>query len=141
MRMGEIVCGWKVEAGFIPEKGKPQQRRVQQKNDDKDQRIKAPEREFRLFVSSWRDQWLRFSQEAALVDLPLLCRDIGIELDFAKRAFILADVLLQDGQQCLGLLRAQVDALKVLHFDLLRCHRLQAAKNQQKVPHADADLY
>jgi len=33
----------------------------------------------------------------ALVDLPLLRRDAGIELDFTKRAFVLADVLLQNG--------------------------------------------
>ena len=51
VRMHEIVRGRNVETGFVPEKGKAQQRRVQQKNDDKDQRIKAPEREFRLFVS------------------------------------------------------------------------------------------
>ena len=51
-----------VEAGFVPEEGKPQQRRVQQKNDDKDQRVNAPEKEFRPFVSSWRGQWLRFSR-------------------------------------------------------------------------------
>src|SRR3954469_3592855 len=81
-----------------------------------------------------------FSQEGVLVDLALLCRDIGIELDFSERAFILANVLLEDRQQRLGLLRAQVDALKVLHLNFLRRHRLQAAKNQQKVPHAHADL-
>ena len=52
VRMREIVSGRNVEAGFIPEEGKPQQRRVQQKNDDKDQGIKPPEREFRQFVSS-----------------------------------------------------------------------------------------
>ena len=41
-----------------------------------------------------------------LVDLALLRRHAGIKLDFTERAFILADVLLQDGQQRLGLLRA-----------------------------------
>src|SRR5579871_3180408 len=141
VRMREIVSGRNIEAGFVPEEGKPQERRVQQKNDDKDQRVKSPEREFRQFVSSWRDQWLRFSPERALVNLALLRRDIGIKLDFAERAFILAHILLQDGQQCFGLLRTQIDALKILHFDLLRRHRLQAAKNQQKVPYADANLY
>ena len=45
VRMHEIVSGGNVETGFVPEKGKAQQRRVQQKNDDKDQRVKSPERE------------------------------------------------------------------------------------------------
>jgi len=50
--MRQIVRGRNVKAGFIPEKGKAQQRRVQQKNDDKDQRIESAEREFRQFASS-----------------------------------------------------------------------------------------
>src|SRR6476660_1325413 len=76
-----------------------------------------------------------------LVDLGLLRGDAGIELDFAERAFILAHVLLQDGQQRLGLLRAEIDSLKILHLDFLRCDRLQASKEQQNVPYAHADLY
>ena len=51
VRMREVVRGRNVEAGFVPEEGKPQQWRVQQKNDDKDQRVKASERELRQFVS------------------------------------------------------------------------------------------
>lgn len=50
--MRQIVCGRNIEPGFIPEEGKPQERRVQQKNDDKDQRVKSPERELWRFVSS-----------------------------------------------------------------------------------------
>src|ERR1041385_6953808 len=78
---------------------------------------------------------------AILVDLALLCRDNGVKLDLPKRAFILPDVLLQNCEQSLGLLRAEIDALKVLHLNFLCCHGLQATKNQQKVPHAYADLY
>ena len=51
VRMRKVIGGRNVEAGFIPEKGKPQQRRVQQKNDNKDQRVKASERELWGFVS------------------------------------------------------------------------------------------
>ena len=142
VRMRKVVGGRNVEAGFIPEEGKPQEWRVQQKNNDKDQRVNASERELWRFVSFWRGQWLSFSREVPdLVDLALLRRDVRIELDFTECAFILADVLLQDGQQCLGLLRTQVDALKVLDLYFLCVHWLQTAKNQQKVPHAHADLY
>jgi hypothetical protein len=36
---------------------------VQQKNNDKDQRVNASERELWQFVSFWRGQWLSFSRE------------------------------------------------------------------------------
>jgi hypothetical protein len=49
--MHEIIRGRNIEAGFIPEEGESQQRRVQQKDDDKDQRVKPPERELFQFVS------------------------------------------------------------------------------------------
>src|SRR5205807_3777659 len=52
VRMPEIVSGRNVEAGFVPEKRKPKQRRVQQKNDDKNQRVNASERELWQSVSS-----------------------------------------------------------------------------------------
>ena len=107
VRMRQIVSGRNIEAGFVPEEGKPQEWRVQQKNNDKDQWVNASERELWRFVSFWRGQWLSFSREVArvLVDLALLRRDVWIELDFTECAFILAHILLQDGQQCLGLLR------------------------------------
>jgi hypothetical protein len=63
VRMREVVRSRNVKAGFIPEEGKPQQWRVQQENNDKDQRINAPERELWHFVSFWRGQWLSFSRE------------------------------------------------------------------------------
>ena len=56
--------------------------------------------------------WLRFARDKevkTLVDLALLLRGhSGIKFDFAKSAFILAYVLLQYGQQRLGLLRAEI---------------------------------
>ena len=63
VRMREVVRSRNVEAGFIPKKGKPQEWRVQQKNNDKDQRVNALERELWQFVSFWRGQWLSFSRE------------------------------------------------------------------------------
>ena len=51
VRMRQIVSGRNVEAGFVPEEGQPQQRRVQQKDNDKDQRVKSPERELWQLVS------------------------------------------------------------------------------------------
>src|SRR5439155_4040526 len=75
-----------------------------------------------------------------LIDLPLLRGNGGIKLDFPEGAFVLAHILLQNCQQSFGLLRAEIDPLKVLHFHILCVQRLQAAKHQQKVPNAYADL-
>src|SRR5476649_438352 len=75
-----------------------------------------------------------FYPTSALIDLLLLRGGAGIKLDFSERAFVLTHVLLQDGQQRFGLLRTEIDPLKVLHFDVLLVHRLQASKHQQKVP-------
>src|SRR6185369_6468383 len=77
---------------------------------------------------------------SVLIDLPLLRGDGGIKLDFPKGAFILLDILLQNRQQCLGLLWAEVDPLKVLYFHILRIQRLQASEHKQKVPNAHANL-
>src|SRR5215472_6104200 len=65
----------------------------------------------------------------------------GIELDFAEGLFVLDHVLLQDGHQRFGLLRAQVDSLEVLHLHLACALRLHAAEDQQEVPNADAHLH
>jgi hypothetical protein len=54
--MREIVGCGNIETGFVPEKGKTQQGRVQQKNDDKDERKKSLEREFVEPVSLRRCQ-------------------------------------------------------------------------------------
>jgi hypothetical protein len=63
VRVREVVRSRNVEAGFIPKEGKPQQWRVQQENNDKDQRVDASKRELWHFVSFWRGQWLSFSRE------------------------------------------------------------------------------
>src|SRR5215467_13189454 len=78
---------------------------------------------------------------AKSVDLCWSLGHAGIDLDFAERLFVLNNILFQDGHERLGLLRAQVDALEVLHLDVARALRLNPAKDQQKVPHADTHLH
>src|SRR5215471_7195753 len=78
---------------------------------------------------------------AESVDLCWSLGHAGIDLDFAERLFVLNNILFQDGHERLGLLRAQVDALEVLHLDVARALRLNAAKDQQKIPHADTHLH
>ena len=57
-----------------------------------------------------------------------------IEFDFAKSALITGHVLLQDGSQRLGLLRAQIDSLKIKHFDLVLGLLLESAEHQEEIP-------
>ncbi len=67
--------------------------------------------------------------------------DFGIELDFAKRGFVIRHVLVEDRRQRLGLLRTQVNALEVSHFNLIFGLLLHGAEHQKEVPDVDPDLY
>src|SRR6266576_1837913 len=58
-----------------------------------------------------------------------------VELDFAKSAFITGNILLQNRGQRLSLLRAQIDALKIEHLDLVLGLLLESAEHQEEIPH------
>src|SRR5579864_2938716 len=61
-------------------------------------------------------------------------RHSGIQFDLAEGALIARDILLQNRHQRLGLLRAQVDALKVSDFHLSFALLLQSTENQKEIP-------
>jgi hypothetical protein len=67
-------------------------------------------------------------------------RHPGVEFDLAKRALIPRYVLLQDRHQRLGLLRAQINALKVSDFHLGFALLLQGAEDQEEIPDIHAHL-
>src|SRR5437588_3340117 len=67
--------------------------------------------------------------------------DARVKLDFAKGVFVAVDVLLQQGHQGLGLLRAQINALEVPHFHLRFGLLLQGAEDEKEIPHVDSDLH
>src|SRR5262249_30425800 len=58
-----------------------------------------------------------------------------IELDFAKGALVVRDILVQDRGQSLGLLRAQIYSLEVSYFDLVLRLLLHGAEHQEEVPY------
>ncbi len=64
-----------------------------------------------------------------------------IELDLAKRAFVARHILLQKSQQSLGLLRAQVNSLKIADLNVGLALLLQGAEDKKKVPYIDPHLY
>ena len=64
-----------------------------------------------------------------------------IELDLAKRAFVARYILLQKSQQSLGLLRAQVDSLKITDLNVCLALLLQRAEDKKKVPYIDPHLH
>jgi len=64
-----------------------------------------------------------------------------IELDLTEGILIADDVLLQDAEQGLGLLRAQIDSLEVVDLDLRFCLLMKSAEGEEEIPHADADLH
>src|SRR5438105_3536237 len=69
------------------------------------------------------------------------CGHARIKFDLAKGALVTDYVLLQDIEQRLRLLRAQIDALEVIDLDLGLALLLQGAKGQEKVPDIDPHLH
>ena len=65
---------------------------------------------------------------------------LRIELDFAKRVLILGDILLQHIEHRLGLLRALINALKILYRQVLRRALADAAEQQKEVPEVHPHL-
>lgn len=64
-----------------------------------------------------------------------------IELDLTKGSLVAGDILLQKSEQCLGLLRAEINSLKVSNLDLAFTLLLECAKGQEKIPDVDTHLH
>jgi hypothetical protein len=141
MKMRQIVSSGNVKSGFIPEERQVQQRSMKHNNrhEDDDEELKSSQ-SFRK--RSWFSHAARSRVAiAVLVNGAGRRGDIGIQLDLAKRILILMNILLQDGDQRFGLLRAEINALKVMDLNFLGALRLQASKDQKKVPNAHAHLH
>ena len=68
-------------------------------------------------------------------------RSARIKLDLPKRALVIRNILLQDREQRLGLLRAQINALKISHFHLIFRVLLHGAEHEEKVPDIHSHLH
>jgi hypothetical protein len=64
-----------------------------------------------------------------------------VEFDLAECAFVAPDVLLKDAEESLRLLRAQVDALEVLDFNLGLALLQQSSEDEEKIPHIHPYLH
>ena len=64
-----------------------------------------------------------------------------IEFDLAEGGFVTGDILLKQTQQRLGLLRTEINALKIADFDLGLSLLLQCPENQEKVPYIYPHLH
>jgi hypothetical protein len=64
-----------------------------------------------------------------------------IKFDLAECAFIPLHVLLQESEKRLGLLRAQVNSLKILDLDMAFGLLLQRPEDHKKVPDIHAHLH
>src|SRR5579864_6380361 len=64
-----------------------------------------------------------------------------IEFDLAKGALVSGNVLLQESEQGLRLLRAEVDPLEILNLNLRLGLLLEGAKYEIEIPDVDAHLH
>src|ERR1700739_2425491 len=142
----QVARRWNVVSGFVPEIRQLQKRRVQQEYDNEDDR----EHQGRVQAGSHGEVILSAEGLAGgiapmtaarrSVHRPLR-RHARIQFDLAKGAFVPGYILLQEAEQRLGLLRAQIDSLKVTDVDLGLCLLLQRAEDQEKIPYVDAHLH
>src|ERR1700733_38931 len=65
---------------------------------------------------------------------------MGLQLDFPKRRLVLRDILRQNVQQSLGLLRTQVHALEVIDGDRVGSGLIHGSEHQEEIPEVYADL-
>src|SRR5262245_57470876 len=68
-------------------------------------------------------------------------RHPGIKFDFPESALIAGDILSQYRRQRFGLLRTQIDPLKVADVDLVFAVLLQRAEGEKEIPDADSHLH
>ena len=63
-----------------------------------------------------------------------------LQADFAESGFVLADILIENVRQRLGLLRTQENALVVVNGDAIRRVLIDGAEEQEKIPQTDPHL-
>ena len=64
-----------------------------------------------------------------------------VEFDFSEGTLIIRHVLLQNRHQSFGLLRAEIDSLKIVNLDLGLALLLHGPKDQKEIPDIYADLH
>src|SRR4051795_6516458 len=67
--------------------------------------------------------------------------ELWIEFDLTKGLLVLDDVLLHDEEQRLGLLRAQIDSLKIVDLDAGAFGGLHGSEAKEEVPYIDTNLH
>src|SRR5580704_13990498 len=82
----------------------------------------------------------------ALIGRPALLNLTGsggvrLKFNLAEGRFVLRDILMQNVEQSFGLLRAQIDALKVLNVYGVGSGLADGAEHEEEIPKVDSDLH
>ena len=112
-----------------------------EEDGEEEERKESPKQEAGGLFSVRRYGVLVRGRGHALVDGAAALRQFGLERDGAEGLFVLGEVVAQEVEECLGLLRAKVDALKVLDVELLGGVLVHGAKDEGEVPDAHPDLH
>jgi hypothetical protein len=137
----EIVGRGDVVAGLVPEVGQAEERPVGEKDGEEEERKESPKQEARGLFSAWCYGVLVRRRGHALVDGAAALRQFGLERDGAEGLFVLGEVVAQEVEEGLSLLRAEIDALEVLDVELLGGVLVHGAKDEGEVPDAHPDLH
>jgi hypothetical protein len=64
----------------------------------------------------------------------------AVQRDRPECLLVLGHVVSKDVEQSFGLLRAEIDSLKVFHLDLIGRRTAQSAEDEHEVPHRETNL-
>ena len=92
-------------------------------------------------VSAVRDRFDWLDEYSTRASVYRAGRHPGIKFDLSESALVARHVLLKNRGERLGLLRAQVDPLKVLQLHLCFTLLLQGSEDQKEIPDIHADLH
>ena len=149
----EIARGWNVVAGLVPEVRQLQHEAALQREKYLQRQPQTPGPSKRLTIGpDYSGQTGNLSEfppgsgcECKIEKYFLVHRarrsQAWVEFDLAEGALITGDILLQQPEQGLGLLRAEVDALEVANLDLSFGLLLQGAENHEEVPDIHPHLH
>jgi hypothetical protein len=122
-----------VLVGFVPEVLQAKQRQVAEKQDD----AKECQEER---VALYADFAIGLTGLAHADLLDEADSGLRLELDLAEGRLVLRDILLENVEERLGLLRTDVDTLKIMNLNVVGGRLINFAERQKEIPQVDPHL-
>jgi hypothetical protein len=131
-RRGDVV------AALVPEVGQAEQCEVREVDGGEEDGVEHPQRQ--CGARAGRGNSIGRVCGHELVDGTAGRSELWLEREGAEGLFVLGEVVAEDVEQGLGLLRADVDALEVLDLHFVSGVLAHGSEDEEEVPNTHADL-